>query len=339
MRILILSRSLLANAPMHLCNSFNKYIENQVESRCITTANGKLKMPQDTCWPWEQQGGKKILKENIKQFKQLLDWCDIVHIENQPPFMNNSKGWQILNQTKKPIVAQIHSEPNKVKKMYRDMQKHFKIARSLVIAQYHAVFVKEALPDVNFIPVRNIIDINRDELLPNYQNNNKVHVTYSPTVLCTKEKLRKRRGSVWAYKGYPEVYPILDQLEKSGLIKVSIFHETDYLRTLRIRRGADIHIGSIGNGSIHLSDLEALSQGKVLFSEIADWMEEFYQKFLGCDWFPWVQVNTQNLEEKIKEYSSSNITLYGIQSRSWMEEFWNPDLVLNDYLKVYKELV
>lgn len=329
MKILHMARSNLASAPVHLSNFLNKY--STFENKCISSLKN-LNAEYDIRWMWE----KKVIQEDMRQFESLVDWCDVIHIHNQPPLMNSSKGWKILEKTKKPIVMQVHSEPEKIGRIYKILLTHFNIAKIAVIAQYHAVHMFTDTFDV----VRNVVDIYDDDFTPKYNENEKVHVTYSPSNSISMDRLQAKWKSTWAYKSTAEVEPVLQELSEEDMITYQIFKDVPFRTSMKQRKKGDMHIDDIFTGSYHLSSLEGLSQGKLVLCGLKDWMIDFLKEFIGCDQLPWVVATKENLKDQIIQYANDRDELLQRQqiSRQWMEKHWSPVKIVNDYLKVYNSL-
>jgi len=335
MNILHLSRSLLANAPVHISNFLNKYGKDiGLKNRCITTKNGKLKQKQDICWEWDKGKGVHKIIEDMDQLRDLTNWCDILHIHNQPPFQNGGEAWEFAKTVKKPVVVQIHSEPEKVRGMYNSIKNHFTISKTICIAQYQTIFL-----EIPHETVRNVVDINDPLLKPDFTMLDKPYITYAPSNYSSLDQLRKKRHSTWAYKSTAEVTPVLKKLDKEEKISYKIFHEVGYRKMLEKRQKGNIHIDDIYTGSYHLSSLEGLSQGAVVICNLKPWMTHFLRDFLSCDSLPWIRADKKSLEGIIKELiSDGNIQELQKNSREWMEKYWSSELVLNDYMKIYNSL-
>ncbi|MFW6225346.1 MAG: hypothetical protein ACOC3V_00140 [bacterium] len=334
MKILHLSKSPLADAPIRLSNFLSK---NGLDSKCIQFQKSVMEVPNDINWD---------KKENLEQLDDLLDWSDIVHIHNQPPLNNSSSGWDLLKSysKKKKFVYQVHGEPNKViPKMYDNITKWIEFDRVLCIAQYQSIFIGNFITRP-YTPVRNIIDINDKYFKPKKTKNKIPIVTYSPSNKERLEVLKRKRGSEWSYKSYYEVMPVLESLNKKNIIDYKVFYHQNFLETMKERQKADIHIDDIHTGSYHLSSLEGLSQGKMVICNLKSWMTEFLILFLACgdNELPWVISDSENLWRTIMRYTvkeKEQLEVIKYNSRKFMEKYWNSRLVLNDYLKVYEKLI
>jgi glycosyltransferase involved in cell wall biosynthesis len=304
-----------------------------IESKSIQSKTGNMKVIPDVTWGND---------EDLKQFEELLHWADIVHIHNQPPLKGNSKGWEILSKVDKPFVYQLHGEPEVViHKMLNVIKKWITIDRIVCIAQYQAVQLKTFLQD-DFYPVRNIIDIHDPLLQYKKVDNEKVVVTYSPSNMEPLDKLKRKRGSTWAYKSYKEIMRTFVDLNKRNVIHPEVIYKETFENCMKKRAEGDIHIDDIYTGSYHLSSLEGLSQGKVVIANLANWMIQYLVQFLGCEIYelPWVLADKHTLATTIEELVNDKEVLKKLQrdSRIFMEKHWNNERVLNDYLKVYEGL-
>jgi hypothetical protein len=332
MKVLHLTKSSLAEAPIRLHHFLKK---SGVDSRCIQFKKGSMEVEPDILWQ---------KKEDLFQLEDMLDWADIVHIHNQPPLENNTESWKVLQKySKKKFVYQVHGEPDKViNKMYSTVIRWVDINEVLCIAQYQAVFLPQYLKRP-FSVVRNIIDIT-DPLLQ-YKNvqNEKPLVTFSPSNKASLGRLKKKRGSTWAYKSYSEVKLILEELEKEDIINFEVYNNMPFRQTLEERLKGNVHIDDIYTGSYHLSSLEGLAQGKVVVCNLKNWMVKFLTNFLHCPEveLPWVVANARTLKKVIKNLCSDVSSLKNKQhySRLWMEKHWSNEKVLNDYIKVYNRVL
>ena len=329
MNILILSRSVLAGAPTNLNNLINKYGNGEITSRCITSKNAShIKWKQDICWPWVIQNGKKEILEDLPKLKELVDWCDIIHIHNQPPFSNGNKSWEFISSVKKPFIVQVFSEPTKCSKMLSDMQKFFKIEKLVCPAQYHTLLYKE-----EHETARLVTDITNSLLMPMYIENSPPYITYSISNRATLEELQRKRGAEWAYKSFYEVNPILQKLNKENIISYKIFYDVDFEKSLKLRQTGNMHIDDIYTGAFHTSSLEGLSQGKLVFCNLKDWMIKLFETHMKAKWHPWEIADKNSLENKIRYFSKNRQEMLERQkkSREWMEKFYSPQIILEDY--------
>lgn len=333
MYVLHLSRTTLAGVAARYANFLNKYSQN-ITARSAVSVLTNIKFPTDIVIPSHTVPSPKYKNVKIHIVHESEELCeeikkaDIIHIHNKPPCEHKSQAWGLMK--KKPIVLQLHSPPNISKNAHRTVRSHLDVSKTLVIAQYQAVH----LPYDNMIPVRNVIDIQAPLLMPIIKEHNPPFVTYAPS-----NQMQNRIKAGWAYKSFKEVIPLLKQLAKQNSCTIDI-KKRQYQESLRIRRPANIHIDEVSSGSYHLSSLEGLSQGSIVIANIADWMEPVIKKVTGCEWLPWQTATEPTLTQVLHKLLSEKDKLLELQkiSRQWMEEFWNPELVLNDYKSIYEDL-
>ncbi len=324
MYILHLSATPLAGAYIRLSKLLNKY--SNVTSKCVGCLPTSIKFPEPDFkveyhyvfrnTPVFHES--EILKEEIKK-------ADIIHIHNYPPIPKNSETWSLLG--KKPIVLQFHSPPHICNPRYEFITQKVKVSKVLIIAQYQAYVLNYP----NKVIVRNAIDIFDKYLMPEIKENNPPLITYAPS---------NTRGPEmeWAYKSYNEIKALFDEIKSNFNCKMLI--NVPHQNSLELRKSANIHIDEISTGSYHLTSLEAMSQGTVPIANLADWMQKIIREKTGADYLPWLICNKNNIKQKIYDlcYDKDNLLNRQKLSRKWMETFWAPKLILNDYLSIYRSL-
>lgn len=240
--------------------------------------------------------------------KKLIPKTDIVHQHNLD-----------LIQYEKKII-QYHSEPFRV-------NLNVNIPK-LVIAQYHAT-----LPEYdNCQIVRNPIDIYDLKFLPKYQSN-KIRIGYSPSTL--------KPASIWADKGYVETKIILESIKKrfGDLVEIDIITNVSLDECLKRKSICNIFIDEVKTPSYHRSGLEALAMGIVTICSIGEQVEEVLLKSSGATHSPFVNVNHTQLEDKLIKLIEDGINellVAGYKNRIWMEKFWSPSDIANEYIEIYK---
>jgi hypothetical protein len=333
MNILHMSRTFLAGVPVRLTNFLNKYAKDRIVAKGILDKSASTYFTDSVNIYWQGAGGITA----YEKVYELMEWADIIHIHNFPSLQHEEgPGWEILR--KKPVILQFHSEPKRCNTFYNNIVNYHKvkISRLLCIAQYQAVFIQRPK-----IIVRNVIDINNPLLQPIYKIHSKPLVTYSPTNTLSLEQWKKNSSGPWAYKSFAEVSALLQKYgDKNKQIDYRIITGTPYEQHLKIRQDANIHIDEVHSGSYHLSSLEGLAQGKIVIANIESWMKSLLVNFLHCLKIPWFITNPQDLDHDFKHLLTQEKIFLECQkqSREWMEEFWNPELVLNDYMRIYESL-
>lgn len=242
--------------------------------------------------------------------------------------VNLSKETNVLHLHNKPSVKfknsviQYHSEPFRVN-LNTNLPK-------LVIAQYHAT-----LPEYNdCIIVRNPIDLYNTVFIPKYNNKN-IRIGYSPSVLNPINK--------WDDKGYAETIPILKSLqEKYPEVEVDIIINVPLIECLERKSLCNIFIDEVKTGSYHRSALEGVAMGIPTISGIDDGVASVMIKSSGAPNHPFIKATANDLESVLENLIKSgaiNLNEIGFNSRRWMENFWQPATIANEYIDIYEEII
>jgi hypothetical protein len=245
-------------------------------------------------------GIKTSLKQNT----------EIVHQHNKDTFNFHKK------------IIQYHSEPFRV-------TLDVKIPK-LVISQYHATLPEYAGCTI----VRNPINIFDKIYIPKY-NDKKIRIGYSPS----SDKVT----SIWADKGYKETIPILEQLKKQykDLIEVDIIIGVSLDECLKRKSMCNIFIDEVKTASYHRSGLESLGMGILSICSVSKDVEKVFLKSSGATKNPFVNVYHNELFKTLSliiEKGLDEILLQGWYSRNWMETNWNPQVIAEEYIKIYKKI-
>ena len=236
---------------------------------------------------------------------------DIVHLHNRVmPIKGNKK------------VIQYHSEPNMV-----DLTTNIP---GLVIAQYHATLREYSKCNI----VRNIIDFNQQLYDPNIVTN-KIRIGFSPS--------RKKKFGKWHNKGFDETSAILMQIQRDYPdVEVDIITDVPLDECLIRKNNCNIIIDECVTSSYHRSGLEGLALGKLTICSIDDKVDKVLKDSSGSDVNPFenIWINQLRLElSKIIDFGGIDFILErGKESRRWIEEYWQPEQVINEYIKIYENL-
>jgi hypothetical protein len=241
--------------------------------------------------------------------KGIIPETDIVHQHNK------------LIDTDKKNIIQFHSEP-------------FRVALDatcpkLVIAQYHATLQEYS----NCKIVRNPIDLYDEIFFPQYQQDI-IRIGYSPSTL--------KPGSDWADKGYVETVPILNELKEiyKDKIEIDIIIGVPLKECLERKALCNIFIDEVKTTSYHRSGLEAMAMGSATICSIGSSVNKVLLEASGADRNPFINVNCDELKNKLIELIESglnNVLELGYESRLWMEKYWDPKTIANEYIKIYEK--
>jgi len=234
----------------------------------------------------------------------------------------HNKVMGIQHRARKKTLVQYHSEPFQV-----DLKTP--VDSRLVIAQYHAT-----LPQYkNFKIVRNVIDFNTPQYSPVIIDD-KIKIGFSPS--------RKKKMGAWHDKGYDKTIQILNRIKnRFPNVEVDIIHGVPLDECIRRKSQCNILIDECVTKSYHRSGLEGLALGKLTICSMDKQVERIMKKAAGSSTQPFVNIWIDSLEKKLSALIESNDMEYilkkGEASREWMEKYWSPQVIVNDFIKIYKK--
>jgi hypothetical protein len=220
-------------------------------------------------------------------------------------------------------VIQFHSEPFRV-----DLNTK---AKKLVIAQYHAT-----LPEYKDCTlVRNPIDIYHTAYFPLYVQD-KIRIGYSPSTINPQTK--------WADKGYKVTIPILEEIKDiyRGIVEVDIITGVSLTECLKRKSRVNIFIDEVVTSSYHRSGLESLEMGIVTICYLDKSVENILLKASGANDIPFINTNSIQLKScliALIEGGIEEILNVGYKNRIWMEKYWNPNDLAEEYINIYKTIL
>lgn len=214
-----------------------------------------------------------------------------------------------------------HSEPFNV-----DLNTNVK--QKLVIAQYHAT-----LPEYkNCLIVRNIINFLDKPYIINPIG--KIKVAYSPSGSPNKK-------GKWSNKGFYETQSILVKLKKKypNTFDYDLIHGIPLDKCIERKSQCSIVIDEVMTPSYHRSALEGLALGKITICKTGEKVDEVMKKSCGSDIIPFVNTDIHNLEKTLEYYlekDKNSIIEEGLKNREWMEKYWHPQTIINEYIKIFE---
>jgi len=234
---------------------------------------------------------------------------DIIHQHNK------------VFRTNKKSIIQYHSEPFRV-----DLNVSLP---KLVIAQYHAT-LKEYH---NCRIVRNPVDLYDIDFLPKYQDK-VIRIGYSPSTI--------EPTSEWADKGYSETIPILNRIKElyKGKVELDIITGVPLEVCLDRKSMCNIFIDEVKTSSYHRSGLESMAMGIATICSTDNSVEEVLLRSSGAKNNPFINVYYYDLENKLIDLIESgldDILDIGYKTRLWMEANWDPEIIANEYIKIYEK--
>lgn len=235
---------------------------------------------------------------------------DIIHFHN--------KAKSIFNDV--PRIVQYHSEPGKVALNLR--------CYKTVIAQYHCL-----LPQYrNCHIVRNIINFVDSPLYKN-RAKEKIRIGYSPS--------RKSPGGRWFDKGFKRTVQILNNLRAKYNIEYDVITKVPLNACIVRKTQCHIIIDECVTGSYHRSALEGAAMGKLTFCYLSDLLKNVLEGY-GDGNIPFQSCYIDNLEKNIGTWIENGIdSIYseGNRSQAWMEKYWHPKDIVNEFEAIYEKQI
>jgi hypothetical protein len=107
------------------------------------------------------------------------------------------------------------------------------------------------------------------------------------------------------------------------------------------KRSAHIVIDECVTGSYHLQSLEGCSVGAVTFNNIDEKTQSFLSEISGQTSHPFEKTGLEGLHDHLCFYIDHPeiLTEKGRQARVWMEQYWDPRILVHRYLKVYTDIL
>ena len=200
--------------------------------------------------------------------------------------------------------------------------------KQMVIGQYQATLKEYE----NYKIMRNIIDFNNKNYNLEYPIKNKIVIGYSPTI--TKQSKR----SPWETKGFNRTIEILKKVSKLKNVECDIITNETLNECIKRKAKCNIIIDECVTSSFHRSGLEGLALGKMTICSLGEKEITIIQKTSTSNKIPFENIWIDNLENELKKIictGSEYINNKGKENRAWMEKYWNPEVITNEYIEYY----
>lgn len=282
LKILMVKRTQLANAPDELAIAIRKYTTHKVEIDSIPR-----------------------------------EGFNIIHYHNVYIECNH-----------KNKLIQFHSEPSRVTFEKNRNYKNYPKTK-LVLSQYHAT-----LPEYeNCIHVRNII--NFENPIYNYFTtplDGPIKVGFSPSIT--------QKVNEFFDKGYEQTKKILESIDG---IAFDIITGVSLEDCIKRKAKCDIIIDECITGSYHRSGLEGLALGKMTICWVKPEVETVFMNAAKCrEFFPFENVKIDDLKiflERCVTMGKKEIQMIGKRNRNWMEKYWHPKDIANEFINIYEKTI
>lgn len=315
----------LAGAPIRIVNALNSH--TQITARLINLnplSYGRRTFPEDLNWDKDRNTCLELIKTaDILHFHHYFD---VESTDN--PFGFNFK----QNASPKcKFIRHFHScidfiAKSKAQKKAILADKYPK----LVIPHYPERYLLKAPIIPNIVPIHDNLFLPAENL-----GNNKVKVLFSASMLNSCWTAR------WNTKGYPEISKKLKKLSNKLNFEYIEAVGISFEECQKLKQQCDIVIGDIITGSYHLTELEALAQGKIVLSFLDNRTQMTLQNLTGAKDIPIVNTRLEELKATLKELiADTNLRREISQmSRTWMEKYYDDKNLIQILNDIYEKLI
>lgn len=212
---------------------------------------------------------------------------------------------------------------------------------ALVISHYPERFYPKAHVVPNFVP--------QDD--PAYQpldsNNGGGELSDEQTdanpgvdLFCSPTKLTSAWENRWNTKGAPEVEALMRQLAEETGCTFELAHGLPLAEVLQRRRRSAIVLDDMSNGSMHLSGLEGVSQGKPVCAYLDERQLRVLAEMAGTGSQPYLNVRLEDAAPVVRHLLShpDETREMGREARGWLDKYFTDRALLGRYEAVYEGL-
>jgi glycosyltransferase involved in cell wall biosynthesis len=280
------------------------------------------------------------------QLKKLLKWADVLHY-TWDSVLPNGDDLQWAKKYKKSIFIEwLGSDiryPEKlfpINSFYKDVfnkgyeysdieSKQHSLQTQLKFKSVNAEVL--VTPEISLFVDRNIFEkpmilfqrINCFEFEINYPSikNERPVIVHTPSARIAK--------------GTDIIEKVIDQLKENYQFDFILIENISRAEAISLRNKADNFIDQLVIGGYGMAALEAMSQGKPVFSYI---MPQVFNEGLPKE-CPIVNVNKDNLKEKLSEFITNPVLRHetGIKSRQFVEKYHDADTIAKELISIYKK--
>ncbi len=316
--IVFLTLTSLAGAPIRIAQALNQYTNFKVRVINNNPYNyGNRTYPEDLIW-----------EKDKTECLELISNTDILHLHHYMDLEHNAFGINLKKlSSKAKIVRHFHTN-------LEDICKWNNYSASDILNDKYPKLViphcpERSFPDAFVVP--NIIPSN-DEILMPLQTNNII-----PKVFFSASSSNSMWDTRWNTKGLPEVKKKFKNLKKLYDFDLQIIQNMPYEQCQQQKRLSDIIIGDTTSGSYHLTDLEALSQGKPVFSYLDSRTQLTLTNLLKCTELPFINTRLEEINlpfiELLKDKNLQKEI--GEFSRNWIETYYSEQILVKFFEEAY----
>lgn len=316
MNILMLAVNDPASTAIIFTNAINRYTEHRC--RLITKElRYSCQYEQDLHLQW-------LTQEDWDEVEYLLRTADIFHFHmtaDEDMELGPFRPREFL--AGKMMVHHHHGHPDFRKAPEKYQRKYVERNRSKLLVSTPDLL--EKLPgsvwQPNMVPLNNVLYLPMDRT----HSEPPVRIAHSPT----------RRD----LKNTDELLRALASLRSTGHdFQLELIENRSHMDCLRSKRRCHLAFDHL-QGYFGMSSLEALSQGLCVVAGLDDWNQTHVRAFANRDRLPWVISSLDRLSADLSRLILDRDLreAYGRYARSFMEQCWSEQLVVEHLINFYME--
>lgn len=321
MRVIHLSLTPLAGAPIRIVNALNRHTDTVARLIDFDPERyGRRVFPEDLVWKRDRDESLAALAE-----------ADLVVAHHFFDFRSNPFGVDLTRVVRPTcrFVRQFHSSIASVCRFMNVTEQEIRGDPCPKLVIPHCP--ERSFLDARIVP--NIVPIQEEAYRPLHEAKPKPVIFFSATY---KDSCWTWR---WETKGYPEVVRLLKRQRDSA--DLDIVYGAPFDECLRRKRRSDIAIDDLATGSYHLTSLESLAQGIPTLSYLDNRTQNVLCELVGADRLPFVNVHWQEAEPVLRELlaDASLRREIGCVSREWMERYYSEAAMVKHHVKAYQDVL
>lgn len=325
LKILIVRRTRLADAPDSVAEAINKYTPHKATISCVPLPGYDVIHYNNIFIPLSLNASQRSVIQYHSEPERVSD-------KNSFPFIDK----EILDRIypRELVLAQYHATLPRYK--------NCKIVRNIIMFDENPLY-----------NLKRTNTLNDSEAMSASAKIQKIKIGYSPSTLA--------RLNQHADKGYEETKKILEELPRDKF-EIDIITQVPLEECIQRKSDCDVIIDECVTGSYHRSALEGLALGKMTIcylnddvmkvfmdsttKEVSDSLLNFPMENLGEARFPFENRKAgrspmENVEiSKLKEFLLSLdydiVVEKGIENRKWMERWWHPKDIAEEFIQIYR---
>ena len=324
-KIIHISRTSLAGAPIRIVNALNKY--TKFDARLVhfgpaVTSQKENIFEEDLIWDTDRETSIELIKN-----------ADIIHFHHWFDLKFNPFLIDFTKECKNGCKFLRHFHSDKYFLNQTEIRFNENYEKDLLPKVVIPHCPERTFPELQILP--NIMPIFDEEYLPKKSNNKRIKVLFSASQKRDMYEFR------WATKGYEQVNKLLMELSENYDFDYEVISGLTFKQAMNKKNESDIIIGDIVTGSYHLTELEGLALGKPVFTwldgrSVSTFMNTFKTKEV-----PFINANIYEIKDVLVELIQNRqlIDDIGAYSREWIEKYYQDEELIKNFVEVYDELL